>query len=274
MKFVADLHIHSNCSDGELSVDEILTEGKRLGLKFIGIVDHDTLKQFDEVKKSPLSTELRKSGVRVWVATEFSAKIDGLKLHLLGYNFDPRNEKIEAVIRELQDLRKDQLKYHLITVRSKGLYISKEQEESLEKIENVGMPHIARCLMENGVEGSMSFIIENYIKTPKLFRADYLKVIDAVHSAGGIVVIAHPYQIATENNITEAEAAKVWEKLARQGVDGVECFYSKYDLNKIRPLIDFSKTHNLLITFGSDFHGAKTKPEIKIGDVIKDKQKI
>ena len=39
----ADLHNHSFLSDGVLSVEDILEYGKKAGLDYMAITDHDTL---------------------------------------------------------------------------------------------------------------------------------------------------------------------------------------------------------------------------------------
>ena len=267
---LVDLHIHTTCSDGDLSVDEILMKAKEKRLKFVGIVDHDTIEQFDKVKESALAKKMKESGVRVWVGTEFSCKINGLKLHLIGYNFDHTSKEIFHLIEKAQKLRQEDLFYKVETARSLGATITDEQLEKLKAIENVGKPHIALCIKENGAEGSIGEIIRKYLDSKKLLRLETKEVIDAVHKAGGIVVIAHPYQIATENHISEGEAEKVWEELVRLKADGMECFYSLYDMEKIKHLVSFANKRGLIITLGSDFHG-KTKPNIEIGMVKKGK---
>lgn len=48
LDFVADLHNHTNASDGEYTPAELVTAGKALGLQAIGVTDHDTLNGLDE----------------------------------------------------------------------------------------------------------------------------------------------------------------------------------------------------------------------------------
>ena len=42
----ADLHLHTRLSDGNLSVEELLTLCKRRGLRCISITDHDNLDSY------------------------------------------------------------------------------------------------------------------------------------------------------------------------------------------------------------------------------------
>ncbi len=41
---LVNMHIHSNVSDGHKTPQEIGNEAQKLGLKFIAITDHDTIK--------------------------------------------------------------------------------------------------------------------------------------------------------------------------------------------------------------------------------------
>ena len=48
MNYIADLHNHTNASDGEYTPTELVQKGKALGLQAIGVTDHDTLNGLDE----------------------------------------------------------------------------------------------------------------------------------------------------------------------------------------------------------------------------------
>lgn len=262
-----DLHIHTTCSDGELSVDEVLLEAEKKGLKFVGIVDHDTVEQFEKVNKSKVCARLRKGGVRVWVGTEFSTSVLDKKMHIIGYNFDYKAGVIKDLIRHLVEMRHAKLDFKLARIESYGLGLKEEQVKRLRAMDNAGMPHIAKCMQENGVEGSVDSIIKKYLKDNNVFRVEAKEIIDAVHAAGGIIVIAHPYQIASENHISFEDAKQVISQLIDLGADGMECFYSLYNEEQISTLLALAKERGLLITCGSDFHGEGVKPGIPISRV-------
>ena len=136
---------------------------------------------------------------------------------------------------------------------------------------NPGKPHIAADMQENGIEGKIGEIIRKYlnVKSKKVYKVEAKEVIETIKAAGGIAVAAHPYQIQTENHLTEEETQKVWEELVKLGIDGFECYYSLYDKEQIKVLTDFAKAHNLLVTMGSDYHGPKVKPHIAFGQICK-----
>ena len=71
-------------------------------------------------------------------------------------------------------------------------------------------------------------------------------IINSLHEAGGIAILAHPAK--------DIDDMKELDFLREQGIDGLEIqpsFYEKYPLFE-----DYAKKHNLLTTYGSDYHGS------------------
>ena len=52
LSFVADLHNHTTASDGEYTPTELVQAAHELGLKAIGVTDHDTLNGLDEAMEA------------------------------------------------------------------------------------------------------------------------------------------------------------------------------------------------------------------------------
>ena len=81
------------------------------------------------------------------------------------------------------------------------------------------------------------------------------RVIDAIHAAGGIAVLAHPVRYRTDETTLIAAAAQL-------GIDGVETYYA-YDNPKVwRPspgkterVQVLAEAHRLLSSCGTDTHG-------------------
>ncbi len=67
--FIADLHNHTNASDGEYTPTELVQAGCDLGLQAIGVTDHDTLNGLDEALEA--GTRL---GIRVIPGVEVSLR--------------------------------------------------------------------------------------------------------------------------------------------------------------------------------------------------------
>ena len=75
-----DLHIHSNCSDGELSPEELIQDAKNKNYKLIAISDHNTINAYKNCEI--LDNEM------VIPAIEFDCWYKGVLVHILGYGVD------------------------------------------------------------------------------------------------------------------------------------------------------------------------------------------
>ena len=51
------------------------------------------------------------------------------------------------------------------------------------------------------------------------------------------------------------------------GLDGIEAYYNKHTLPQTERFLEFARGVGLLVTGGSDFHGAN-KPDVVLGDVF------
>lgn len=266
-----DLHIHTTCSDGQYSVDEILEKAKEKGLKIIGIVDHDTIKHFEVLSKSKVAIDMLLNRFQIFAGVEFSCKIGSLKMHLIGYSINYKDEKIVKLIEKADELRLKKLYCYIDRLKSLDINLSDEQVARLEKIQNVGRVEIAKCLVENGVVKSVDKAFISLLKSDpnaKQLKLDAREVIQTVKETGGMMVIAHPYQIMRDNKLTEEQTVEVWKTLIELGVEGMECYYSSYTKEQIQKLVSFASNNKLNITMGSDFHGEKIKPKIKLGQIM------
>jgi predicted metal-dependent phosphoesterase TrpH len=85
--------------------------------------------------------------------------------------------------------------------------------------------------------------------------------IQAIKNAGGLAVLAHPYLVGmTDMNDFESFLLT----LKALGLDGVEAFYPEHPQTVTARYCELAAKHNLLITGGTDFHGAVT-PGIRMG---------
>lgn len=81
-----DLHMHSTCSDGKLSFEELANDAKNKGYKIIAIADHNTIEGH---KKNISIPELS-----ILTAIEFDCWYKGVLVHILGYGVDINNNDL------------------------------------------------------------------------------------------------------------------------------------------------------------------------------------
>ena len=83
------------------------------------------------------------------------------------------------------------------------------------------------------------------------------EVIDIMHLAQGMVVIAHPGQF---------DSVDLTLELAKQrSIDGIECMHYKNSPEITRTCFDIANRFNLIATGGSDFHGMYAKSPHTLG---------
>jgi predicted metal-dependent phosphoesterase TrpH len=121
-------------------------------------------------------------------------------------------------------------------------------------------------MVKKGVVASINEAFDQFLGTGKPAyvdkqRVECFKAIEIIQDAGGVPVLAHPglldYQ--TENQLDE-----LIEKLKKAGIQGVEVYYSGHTPDQTRLYAALAQRHDLLMTGGSDFHGA-IQPEIEMG---------
>ena len=95
-----DLHIHTNCSDGDNSIYEVIDMAINNKLDMISITDHDTVMAYsDEVFKYAYDR-----GIELVTGVEISVKYNNETIHVLGYNIDVENENLNNKLERIKEL--------------------------------------------------------------------------------------------------------------------------------------------------------------------------
>lgn len=84
----ADLHVHSDLSDGNLNIRQIFRRARKLGnIKALVITDHNIIGDYSHTKKIAQAAGIRTMpGIDI---TSFYNFYDGVHLHILGYGVNP-----------------------------------------------------------------------------------------------------------------------------------------------------------------------------------------
>src|SRR3954471_18703327 len=97
----ADLHVHSNASDGTDPPAEVMRRARDAGLDVVALTDHDTVAGHAE------AIAALPPGLELVPGAEISCTVGGVSIHLLAYLFDPDSPPLE---RELELLRTDRVR--------------------------------------------------------------------------------------------------------------------------------------------------------------------
>jgi 3',5'-nucleoside bisphosphate phosphatase len=253
MRF-ADLHLHTNFSDGTYSPEELTAQGQAHGLSVLALTDHDTMEGC-----ARMALACQKAGIEFIPGSELTAELADTELHLLGYFLDRSNSKLVVEMSRFQSVRQNRIREMVQRINHLGIPLRAEAVFELANCRSPGRPHVGRALVQGGFCASLDEAFERFLKkhrpawVPK-FKMSALEAIELIHQAGGLAVMAHPGLNQSDDIIPELVAA---------GLDGIECFHTKHSLAASERYLQVASRFGLLITGGSDCHGlSKGKPLI------------
>ncbi|MFO8006131.1 MAG: PHP domain-containing protein, partial [Candidatus Brocadiia bacterium] len=258
----ADLHVHSNVSDGSVPPQELPALAAEAGLAAIALTDHDTV---DGVQAAREAGE--QAGVIVVAGVELTAYAPAsdqeqeMEVHIAGLFVDADSEELNEALLGLREARVQRVREMVGKLDQMGIVV--DGEEVLRRAENgaVGRGHLAQKLVEHGYcrnvrEAFDKYLAEDspaYVPKERLTPAE---AIELVHAAGGVAVLCHP-------GLLESVEERV-PALAEAGLDAIEVHYPSHSARDEALMMELARSHDLLITGGSDFHGS-LKPDIHIG---------
>lgn len=246
-----DLHIHTTASDGSDTPAELSARVAGAGLRLFSVTDHDTIDGALEMEK------LVPAGTVFLRGVEFSCISPAGKCHILGYGFDPDHPALLDALREGRQLRLEKLQRRLEVLRDRfGIVLTEEEDRWLRSRNSPGKPHLGKILLDRGLADSLNSAIRTYLShVPGRDRIEAETAVRAIEASGGISVWAHPLGGEGEKPLTEGQFEDQLNTLLGYGLRGMECWYSRYGLDRVRFLLRRAEAHGLTVTGGSDYHG-------------------
>lgn len=256
-----DLHVHSSASDGSLLPKEVVKLAKESGISSFALTDHDTVNGIEQA----LSSAKEIGNITVIPGTELSCYYGNREIHILGLFINYKDPHFLSQLKELKDAREARNERMVQNFVDAGIPLSIEELKHGNPNSVITRAHFARVLTEKGYCKNKDDAFAKYLgigcpyylPKPKVTPEHVLKLIT---DAGGIAILAHPYSY----KLSKSEVETLVDYLIPLGLSGMECYYSTYDHGQIQELRSLALSKNLLVSGGSDFHGA-IKPDISIG---------
>lgn len=267
-----DLHLHSYFSDGTMSPAALVERAVSLGQEKVAITDHDGADGVREALEAG-----KRFGIEVVPGIEFSTVTDdGIRIHMLGYDFDIEDRRMSLVLDSLKKIRKERNVKLLKVLNDMGYDISAEELEPKDGRTYVGKPDIAIVMAHKGYidDSNDAFEPDGVFSTPqvKAIRKSEIDTFDAmrlIHITGGKAVLAHPGKLKrlkkpgdpsqTAEKGTEdfyqAVEALVERLIDKGGLDGIECRHTDHTEEDCRRFRQIAEKYGLIMTQGSDYHG-------------------
>lgn len=264
MKYI-DLHVHSVCSDGTYTPEDLVELAVKSDLVAFALTDHDTM---DGVDRAINAAENR--NIEVIPGVELSCEYDvsptkKKEIHILGYRPDHHQPEFQDALAAIAQEREDRNRKMCQKLSGAGYPIDYSSLISRFGNKIVTRAHFARFLFEKGAIPSIDTAFKKVLSQdgPYFVRRHYLapkKAIDLIKSAGGIPVLAHPLLY----KLSVSEIRSLIIELKGYGLRGIEAMYSRNHGTDEAFVRKLSNEYGLFITGGSDFHG-DNKPDIELG---------
>lgn len=255
-----DLHTHTRYSDG-METPSILMENLKLqGMDIVAKTDHDTLAGYGEAKQAAENL-----GLILIPGIEFSDK----DYHILGLGFNPYDSDFNSLVERSKYNQRLTTKQRVKLLQQHGIPMTIEKIDGYFPFSRLGKHNIFRTLyldkdcrgwLEKNLPDACPNDVFEYTLRKKGIAGNISKkhdlerdvIINGIHNAGGIAILAHPPK--------DVKDIRELCKLKKMGIDGFEIqpkFYSKeFEAISYEDVEKFAKENNMLLIYGSDYHGA------------------
>lgn len=280
-KIFADLHNHTTASDGEFTPDQLVEQAKRLGIKAVGITDHDTLSALETAVKAG-----EKYGIKVVCGVEVSIRFKRSyftgTLHLLCY-FKSARRLDKDFVKGFQDVlahgrgeklvraRVDEINKHFGRTGKTALLKRNLAFEDIAALShNATRRHFALALEKTlGIEDAdiIHSIIGNaspaYLPSgvklesvADFIRKNHLLAVLAHPAAGSFPGKGHYKEVLPPLEIVE----QIFPEFVKAGIHGLEVYYPGHIKAHQALMKSWAQKYHLIMTGGSDCHDGIVRP--------------
>ncbi|QLH76141.1 PHP domain-containing protein [Halosimplex rubrum] len=243
----ADLHVHTDNSDGTFRLSEVPPAARAAGLDAVAVTDHD------RVHPDLDAPVVERDGVTVVHGIELRVEADDQRVDVLGYGVAPT----DALVAEIDRLQRDRVE--------RGREIIARVEQRLghaipaEPEPGLGRPDIARAVIESD---------DGYDSIPDVFDGligeggpcyvardipSFERGRDLLTDACALVSLAHPLRYPEPAAALELaprlDAVEVAYPYGARGHTGAN---GELAVENVRAV---AERHDLVVTGGSDAHG-------------------
>lgn len=261
---LVDFHMHSIYSDGVKSPEELLRHALDCNLSMMALTDHDEINGIKALRTAQDQLDPEKT-IKIINGCEFSADYKDKSIHILGYRFDETNKELRDFIEYFKSKREERIDEIIRRCNNVGYFISKDELlKKFPKTQAYGRPHIGQLLIDGGYAKDINDVFKDILRkdspcyVPKV-KIEVPYIIDIIHKAGGLAVMAHPKLVSSDEYVVEMLA---------YDFDGMEVYHTKHNDDDVKRYKALATKHNLFITGGSDYHGIPGKAPDKFGDYL------
>ena len=258
MEKYVDLHIHTCCSDGSDTAEEVLKLAVTNSVSILSITDHNTLEAYSE-RLFCLSEQM---GIVLVPGVELDVQFKDHQYHLLGYGIDVNNNRLREVCMHNSAVQEAYNVEVLRCMEKDHVGVSEEEYNQYVIPNGRGGWKLLNYLLDIGIT---TYLLEG-IKYYKQYGFDpsrinfvsFEEAVEVIKDAGGVSVLAHPAEQIPYNQYDDNHdifMEKISDILLEK-VEGIECIHPLHDFELQRKLVLLCNEKNLYVSGGTDYHGS------------------
>ena len=241
MHLLVDLHLHTSCSDGTMTPEQLVAHACARGLVQIAVTDHDTTAGIAAARRAAAGHLAFVPGVEITTCEErFLPDEAPFSVHILGYGI---REDAPGLNRPLERR----------AVRMRALFESLRAD-----LRGAGLPVRIEDVPIRCSRLMQLSDVQQYAARLSAANLTSTEAVEAIRSAGGQAVWAHPFHIYRsfqKRILSEASVAGAVPVLKERGAEGLEADYLSFSLAQREFLHGIAARSALFTTAGADFHG-------------------
>lgn len=204
---MVDLHVHSTCSDGTFTPEELVDYAIQKGLTAFALTDHDTVNGLDRAIR--YAEELRQAQAaspsdapasqvpEVIPGIELSTEYQGKDIHMVGLFIDYRQPEFAHYLEDFIRSRENRNEKMCALLREHDIDITYEALLAEFPGAVITRAHFARYLLSHGYIQSMKEAFDRYVgdHCPCFVPREKVtpaQAVELILGAGGVPVLAHP----------------------------------------------------------------------------------
>lgn len=259
----ADLHCHSNVSDGLLAPSDVARRAQAGGVTVWALTDHDEIGGQAEA-----SAAAQALGMRYLPGVEISVTWAGKTVHVVGLGIDPACPTLIDGLYATRHGRSGRARAIAAALEAVG--IPGAYEGALRFVSNpdlISRTHFARFLVDEGFAQSTADVFDRFLGDgkPGYVPHRWAALEDAVawiKAAGGVAVIAHPGRY----RYTPLEFDALFGAFIDLGGTAIEVVTGSHTPDQYREYADVARRFGFEASRGSDFH-APGEGRIELGSL-------
>ncbi len=243
----ADLHCHTNCSDGELSPSDLIARAVSQKVEVLSITDHDTTAAYGALGA------LDQLPIKLISGIELSSQWNGVAIHIVGLGFDL--DAMQPHVVSQMDVRFQRAERLAALLEKKGVEDAMNRVQQIAQNAVPGRLHFARLCVQSGLYATEA---ESFKKLLGAGKPGDIKsgwpemeqVVQWIQESGGIAVVAHPQKYG----MTNSKLKRLLDDFVNAGGRSMEVSGTGTDNQKRQFLAQLCDQYDLLGSRGSDFH--------------------